>query len=155
MKRIASLILVALMTITLSGCGKTTDKNVAVNDVIVAVEEKVEFPASENYTDMARFEQEYYVNGADIEEFVVKKPKINVSASEVAIIKVKEAGKVEDVKASVEKHVKDLETQWEHYLPDQLELVKNAKINTFGNYVVLIISPDAEQVENIIQEQLK
>lgn len=155
MKRIASLILVALMTITLSGCGKTTAKNVAVNDVIVAVEEKVEFPASENYTDMARFEQEYYVNGADIEEFVVKKPKINVSASEVAIIKVKEAGKVEDVKASVEKHVKDLETQWEHYLPEQLELVKNAKIDTFGNYVVLIISPDAEQVENIIQEQLK
>ena len=58
----------------------------------------------------------------------------------MAIIKVKDSSKVEEIKKSVEKRGEDLEKQWSNYLPNQYELVKKKrKIEAIGNYVILII----------------
>ena len=80
---------------------------------------------------------------------------MNVKSNELAIIKVKDSSKVEEIKKSVEKRGEDLEKQWSNYLPNQYELVKKRKIEAIGNYVILIIDEKADEIEEIIESKLK
>ena len=43
------------------------------------------------------------------------------------------------------------ENQWEHYIPEQYELVKNRKVEKIGDYLVYIVSTDNNLVFNTIQ----
>ena len=69
-------------------------------------------------------------------------PMMNVHATELFVAEVKD-GNMDAVKAGIEKRLGDLELQWEHYLADQYELVKNAKVITSGNYILMCIGHDA------------
>ena len=45
----------------------------------------------------------------------------------------------------------ELEKQWKNYLPDQYDLVKNRKVEKFGDYLIYIISNDNEAVYKKIE----
>ena len=91
-----------------------------------------------------------HVNTENVEQVIGKFPMMNVQASMYMIIKAKE-GTVETVKSEVEQFGKDYEEQWSKYLPEQYELVKNRKLNTYGDYVYLLISENAETLESMIK----
>ena len=84
-----------------------------------------------------------------VEEVVGKFPMMNVHASMFVIIKATE-GKVEEVLQKVETYAINYEAQWERYLPEQYELVKNREVGTTGNYVYMIVAENASDlVKNI------
>ena len=85
------------------------------------------------------------------EEAIGKMPMMNVQASMYLIIKAKD-GKVEDVKSKVEDYATKQENIWSTYLPDQYDLVKARKLNVVGNYVYLIISESADEIEKLISK---
>ena len=90
------------------------------------------------------------INTENVEQVVGKFPMMNVHASMYMIIKAKE-GTVETVKTEVETYATSYEEQWERYLPEQYELVKNRKLGVYGDYVYLIISENAEELEALIK----
>lgn len=90
----------------------------------------------------------YGIDSADLEEFVLQVPLMNVSATEFFIARVKE-GSMDTVKAGAERRQQDLEAQWSTYLPEQLELVQNYKLCTNGNYLLFVVSYDAETVAGL------
>lgn len=160
MRKIISFMLIGIMTLALVGCSgsntaKEEVKDVPVMEVMTAVEKEVEFAANENTQDANILKEQYYIDSNDVEEFVIKRPLMNVHASEVAIIKAKDEDSVSKVKAGVEKRHEDLDKQWEQYLPDQHQLVKDAKIETIGNYVIFIVDAQGEKIEQVINKQLK
>ena len=74
---------------------------------------------------------------------------MNVHASMFVIIKATD-GKVEEVLQKVETYATNYEAQWERYLPEQFELVKNREVGKTGNYVYMIVAENAsELVKNI------
>lgn len=81
----------------------------------------------------------YGIDPADLDSYLCKMPMVNVQATEFFIAKVKD-GKMDTVKAAVEKRQDDLEAQWSQYLPEQLELVQNYKLVTNGNYILFAVS---------------
>lgn len=85
----------------------------------------------------------YGIDSADLVSFVFKMPLMNVQATEFFIAEVKD-GKMDTVKACVEKRQADLEAQWSQYLPEQLELVQNYQLVTNGNYILFAISEHAD-----------
>ena len=85
----------------------------------------------------------YGINSSDLEAYICKMPMMATHATEFFIAKVKD-GKMDTVKAAVEKRQDDLEAQWSQYLPEQLELVKNYKLVTNGNYILFAISDSAD-----------
>lgn len=159
MKRLITLISALLIVFTFGGCAKKGDegaaKDISVADIIAAIEEKVDLDMVEDLSKDETLEKNYYINLEDVAEAEIKTAMMNVKSSELAIIKVKDSSKVEDVKKSVEKRGEDLDKQWSTYLPDQHELVKNRIIKAVGNYVILIIDEEAEQIEEIIESKLK
>lgn len=155
--RTAALALAAVMALSLmlSACGSKKNEavNVPVSDIWDKIAEKVELPSMMDM-DETVLSDLYYIDAADLADYVGKMPMMNVHATEFFIAKVND-GKMETVKAAIEKRHEDLIAQWEMYLPAQLELVQNAKIVENGNYILFAIAQDVENVVSIFDELTK
>ncbi len=90
------------------------------------------------------------INADEVEEVIGKMPMMNVQASMYIVIKAKD-GAVDSVKTKVEDYGTAYEEQWATYLPAQYELVKQRIIGVKGNYVYLIISENALDLEALIK----
>ena len=93
----------------------------------------------------------YEINEDEYEEVIGKMPMMNIQASMYLIIKAKD-GSVDSVKQKVEEYGNKQEKIWSTYLPEQYDLVKQRKVGTVGNYVYLIISESASEIEKIIKK---
>ena len=89
------------------------------------------------------------VNVEDVEAVIGKIPMMNVHASMYLVIEAKE-GSVETVKEKVDAYALAQEEQWQRYLPEQYELVKQRKTGVVGNYVYLIIAETSADLEQLI-----
>ena len=120
-----------------------------LNTSISAIAPFDEMPTME--IDQQTLETMYEITTDDYEEAVGKMPMMNIQASMYLVIKAKD-GKVEDVKSKVENYAAKQEEIWSTYLPEQYELVKARKLNVVGNYVYLIISESADEIEKLINQ---
>lgn len=89
----------------------------------------------------------YGVDPADLVEYICKIPFMNTQATEFFIAQV-QPGKMDTVKAALEKRQADLAEQWSQYLPDQLELVQNYKLVTNGDYILFAVAGCADEAVN-------
>lgn len=92
---------------------------------------------------------QYGINTENVEKVVGKMPMMNVQASMYVIIQAKD-GKVDTVKSELDSYAKQYEEQWRMYLPEQYDLVANRKMGTIGNTVYMIVSENAETLEQEI-----
>ena len=86
----------------------------------------------------------YGIDPADLVEYVWKMPFMNTQATEFFIAQV-QPGKLDTVKSALETRQANLVEQWSQYLPDQLELVKNYKLVTNGDYIMFAIAGCADE----------
>lgn len=91
----------------------------------------------------------YGINTENVEQVVGKMPMMNVQASMYVLIQAKD-GTVDTVRVELDEYAKQYEEQWSMYLPEQYELVQNRKVGTIGNTVYMIISENAETLEQEI-----
>ena len=87
----------------------------------------------------------YGIDPADLVEYVWKMPFMNTQATEFFIAQV-QPDKMDTVKAALENRQAALEEQWSQYLPDQLELVKNYKLVSNGDYIMFAVTEYADEV---------
>ena len=92
----------------------------------------------------------YQITADEVEAVIGKMPMMNVQASMYLVIQAKD-GAVDSVKTKVENYGTAYEEQWATYLPEQYELVKQRKSGVKGNYVYLIVSENAADLEALIQ----
>lgn len=120
------------------------DPTVAQEKVFV-ITDGIELPASLNMPE-EMFADSYGIDPELLESYYVQMPMMNVHATEIAVFEVKDEANIDAVKAGIEKRQEALEAQWSRYLPDQLELVQNAKTAVKGNLVLFVISEEADQI---------
>ncbi|WP_026511504.1 DUF4358 domain-containing protein [Butyrivibrio sp. LC3010] len=78
-----------------------------------------------------------------------------VHADRVIILNVADSGNVAEVKEKLEAVLGQLSSQeMLDYLPDQADIITSARIKQEGNTLYLVISPDAEGIEEIIKSGL-
>lgn len=95
-------------------------------------------------------EEIFNIKKEDVEEVIGKSPLVEIKSSMYAIVKVKD-GMQEDIKEKFEVYSKEKEKQWESFLAEQYDLVKNRKIGIVGNYVYIIVSSSADDIEKLIK----
>ena len=91
----------------------------------------------------------FNIEESDVEEFLMKMPMMMTQSNTYIIVKPAE-GKEEFVENAINDYMSRLESQWETYLPDQYELVKNRKVEKIGDYLVYIVSNNNDLVFNTI-----
>lgn len=89
------------------------------------------------------------IEESDVEEFLMKMPMMMTQSNTYIIVK-PASGKENVVKDALEEYMSKLETQWQNYLPDQYELVKNRKVEKIGDYLIYIVSNNNDLVFNTI-----
>ena len=99
---------------------------------------------------MQTLQNMYEITTEEVDEVIGKMPMMNVQASMYLVIKAK-PDKLDSVKTKVDNYAKAYEEQWAMYLPEQYELVKQRKTGAKGDYVYLIISENASELETLIK----
>lgn len=122
------------------------DPSVA-QEMLFVITDGIELPARTNM-DTAMFKDTYGITTNHLSSYVVSTPMMNVHATEIAVFEVVDENGRQAVKAGIEKRVEALKAQWERYLPEQYELVKNYKVVDRGNYVLFVISEVADTIIN-------
>ena len=88
----------------------------------------------------------YDMDFSHFDEYYGRIPKANVHATSVIGVKVKN-GKKEEARAELMKYQAAMEKNFERYLPDQYDLVKDYRIIEKGDYMLLVIADNADDVE--------
>lgn len=149
------LMLAILLTLALSACSsndnnsngnnaeKPIEPSVSVKEMVDKMLADIEQPALMEL-DAEGVKQQYHVDLGLLEEYSVRIPMMNVKSNELSILKVKDAKDISAVEEAVKKRAADVQKSFEQYLPDQYENAKNYKIVTKGNYVLFVISDQAD-----------
>ncbi len=77
------------------------------------------------------------LNSEDVSDAMMLQSMLLVNSTTVVVVK-PEDGKEEDVKAKMDEYFANSEKQWQTYLVDQYEIIKNRKVEEYGDYLIYI-----------------
>lgn len=151
-----SIFLIVLLVFGFAGCKKDDTATVEVtaadvwNAVLSAFPEDF-FPVLMEL-DASTLDKFYGISSEDTADFVGHIPLMNVSASEVLIIKPSSGGE-DKVLAGIEQRRAALEERWSEYLPEQYALVQDHRLVQNEGWILFAISEDADKIVEIFTEQ--
>ena len=153
MKKLQILLVVTIMgALLLSACSggesEQAEPGVTANEMVDQMLAEVEQPAMmELTTDQVK--EIYNIDPEMLEEYAIRVPMMNVKTNEIAILKVKNEADVPEVEKALKQRAESVQKQFETYLPDQYENAKNYQLITKGNYVLFVISDQADELVRV------
>ena len=103
---------------------------------------------------LTKMSEAFGINPEDISEGIIKYPMINLAVDEVIVLKAVDKSKIETIKEALNNHVEKQIKNFENYVPQNSEILKNHILKTQGNYILLAVSRDAEKIETIFDNML-
>lgn len=105
--------------------------------------------------DGQRLRKLYYIGKNEIEDFIFLAPKTNMDANEVLVLKAKSQEGMDELIEKVNGRIEKAEKNFESYRPDQYELIKDRILEVRGRYLILVISKDAKEIKDAIDQEFK
>jgi len=88
----------------------------------------------------------------ELRQRIIFIPTFNLSATEIALFELKDSKDADRVLEIITNRLTDLDNLWKEYLPQQYELVKNARIVQNNNFILFVIAEHAEEIEASFNE---
>lgn len=156
MKKMIVIMLTMVLVLVVSACSgnktATTDEKTEAIEASASAKEMTDKMLAEveqpNLMELTAEDLKniYDLDAAILEDFSVRIPLTIVHSNEIAIFKVKDVNDIAEVLAKVKGRAENAMKSFEQYLPDQYENAKNHKIVTKGNYVLFVISDQADKL---------
>lgn len=124
---------------------KVVEPTLSANEMVNEMLSKIEQPMMMELTD-EQVQEVYNIDPEKLTDYAIRIPMMNVKSNEIAILKVKDVADVPAVEEAVKQRAQIVQQQFETYLPDQYENAKNYKVVTKGNYVLFVISDQADEL---------
>ena len=124
---------------------KVVEPTLSANEMVNEMLSKIEQPMMMELTD-EQVQDIYNIDPEKLADYAIRIPMMNVKSNEIAILKVKDVADVPAVEEAVKQRAATVQQQFETYLPDQYENAKNYKVVTKGNYVLFVISDQADEL---------
>lgn len=156
-KGLAAIIVCALALVWLMGCSagkKEGTHHLSAIEVGKHIEQAVKLDEMKE-GDIHKLQKLYQISNEEVENFVLYVALTNMKANEVAVIKVKDATKIENMKQKIIKRVETQKKKFKDYLPKEYTLIENYILKTNGNYIIFATCKDAPQIERAFDEALK
>ncbi len=96
----------------------------------------------------------YGIDVAGLEDYVFVMSEEATSAETIAIMEVKDSEDIEPVCSALQLVLDEKRSEMENYLPEQFQIVDKSSVKTKGNYVYLVISEQAKEIETIIEGEI-
>ncbi len=97
----------------------------------------------------------YGINPADLDGYVFASAEDPTLADSVIIMKAKSGDGAERIVAALNTVIEQKAVEMENYLPEQYAIVAKSSVKTEGDYIYLVISAEADNIESVIRENLK
>ena len=126
---------------------RNRESTVPASDVFKKVEQTVKTEKMEKTTD--RYFKKYYgLNAADYDSVLYYAPVSNMDAEELLVIKLKNSDQADAVTDAILKRQSDKEQSFEGYAPEQYALAQDYILDVQGNYILFVVDPKAEEIDN-------
>ena len=147
-------ILPALFLIfAVSSCGQNA-KEVNLNDIYNEMESTEVLPQMMN-VGQDDIENLYGIDPADMKQYVMKISVEGTLADEIILIEVKDSSKVAEIKDKLQIRLDNKAEEAKGYSPEQYAIIMKCHVDTKGNYVSMIVSPEAPKLIEIYEENFK
>ena len=154
MKKLLSLLLLAVMILTLSACGGG-DKQSAKSADLKAVLAKFTFDGEMLEMDENDMLDVYGIQTADMKQFAAAVNTSGIDCDEVVLVEAKDADAASRVKEALDKRYQAKLNETENYLPDEYAVIKTCSVVMDGSYVAMIVAPNAADLVKIYNESFK
>lgn len=132
---------------------KEKDKNIEINieDLASKIAETNAFEDKLEKVDSEMIMENYNFSSDEIEKLVSYQGS-GASSEEIVILQVKDKSKLDSVKEKINTRIQERKEAFESYLPKEVGKIENNILIVKGNYVILCISNDNKQVNNILKD---
>lgn len=96
----------------------------------------------------------YGIDASTLEEYVFSMSEDATSAETIIIMKAKDASNISSLSDCLQIVVDEKKNEMENYLPEQFAIVEKSSVKTKDNYVWLVISENADDINKIIEADL-
>lgn len=122
--------------------------------VFAEIKSTVELPEMIELDAPAKLERYYGITEDQIEDCAGGVDSSGVGQDEIVIIKASSEENVEAVKTALQTRYDSKLAQNENYNADEAEKIRNCEVKTSGLYVYMIISNDADQINQIVTDAI-
>lgn len=140
----------------LSGCGNSekAEKELLSAEAIFAEIESEVGVTEYNVLNASYIENYYGIDMETLDEYYCIAPKNLSDVDTVLIFKVREGQSAETLKKAVEAVRTQKLDEMRDYMPQQYKVMEKSKVVVDGNYVYLVISEKAAEIESIIEKHI-
>ena len=104
----------------------------------------------------AEYISNYYdIDAGKLSDYVFATSLASIKVDTVIIASVKDSADLEDIKLKIQNFREAKAAEMKSYLVDQYDIVEKSEVKTKGNTVYLIISEKSEDIEKIIDSDIK
>lgn len=136
-------------------CGQKTKKvSLSTDEIYSKAVDGIELPALQKISS-DELSSLFKIKSSDVKEFSVYISMINIRATEIGIFKYENKNQQDAISKAIESRLKDLDSVWGTYLPDQYDLVKGVKKFNIGDVMGYVIAEDANKIISNIEKVLK
>lgn len=150
------MVLFTFILFILTSCSskRAMDKNISIKDIDEKIRETVDL-SNMNIGDSEKLEKLYDIDIEDLEDFILYTSTKNIEASEIALLKVKDVNKIDDIKDKITARIEEKSNSFKDYIPDEYYLIEKHVLKTKNNYILFVIFEDVETIEKIFDESFK
>lgn len=105
--------------------------------------------------DLEKLQKLYQIEAEKVENFILYTASSNVKADELAVIKVKDASDIENVKEKIQQRIEAQTIKFKDYRPEEYFLIEKHVLKTKGQFVLFAVSKEVDQIESVFDEALK
>lgn len=135
---------------TAAGCSspKPAVKNPSVQEISEEIKQAVDISGMRE-GDRGQLEKLYGIDADELEGFALYTAPSNIKADEIAVLKASDPGNVESIKNKISKRLENKADSFRDYLPEEYFLIEKHVLKTHGNYILFVVSKDAEKIESV------
>ena len=142
--------LFAALALLLTGCAGNVEKkplNEAVNAALTESEGLMDFPADE-------LEMIADISEDEITEYVYLASEDGISAREVIVLRAKDAQTAKNIQQKLTDYLERRRAETRDYLPEEYQLLSQAKVELKGQTVALIVGENAaKELEALMKQE--
>lgn len=154
MKKTVSILMTLIIVFSFSACSEKKNENAPVSaaeiwaDIVDTLPEE-SLPVLMDLTD-SELDDYYGIKSGWVEDFCSYVSLMNVSSSEVLIIRAK-SGKTDEIEQAITERQAALDAKWRDYLPEQYALVQNYRFEKNGEWLIFAVAKDAGTIVEIFK----
>lgn len=155
MKRIALLLAAsAAALLLLAGCARPAPKEADLSGVMDAMKRET---GDAQMMDLSEDDlmPNYGIRKADVRQFAARVDSTGTKGDEILLFEGTDGGAAARIAEKLEARYRQKEIEMKDYLPEEYAVLKKCGVERSGNYVSLIVSPQAAGLKRIYQNALQ